>query len=1043
MKRSGLRRATGILLAAVLVLCQFMGDGNEITAHAKQTNVFSEDFENVTYAGNVLNDHLTVETENVTWEVKSDQWAANNKTNFLNLSNDTSEALAFSVTATVAAEAGTYQASWKSEGDASESGLSGQLATEDKTVTSDAVAITTTGWDVWSTLTTEEIELTEAGTLVLTISGTVPAGYWGKLDDITISKITEDGEDGGSGGDGDDGETVTPVEAGILIDRVTGMGDDFIKGVDVSSYLAEVDSGVTFKDFSGNTLSRAGFFGLLKESGVNYVRIRVWNNPYDGDGNGYGGGNNDLTKAVTMGKLATEAGMRVLIDFHYSDFWADPAKQSAPKAWSDYSVEEKETAIADFTGSSLQTLLDAGVDVGMVQVGNETTGGLCGETDWSNICKLMNAGSSAVRTVAASYGREIKVALHFTNPEKSGRYASIASTLFTNSVDYDVFASSYYPVWHGTLGNLTSVLKNIADTYGKEVMVAETSYAYTYEDGDGHENTVLEGKAGLSMQYSVSVQGQAKEVRDVMQAVANVGDAGIGVFYWEPAWIPVAVYDAQADNAAEVLASNKEKWEQYGSGWASVHAGEYESDAAQWYGGSAVDNQALFDFYGNPLESLKVFRYVDTGTTCEKKVESVESPVSVTVLENEAETVSLPGTVTVTYNDGSEGVAAVNWDAEALAAAIRSGAGSYTINGTANVDGENYAVICILKIEPANLLVNPGFEEGKESGWTVTGEGATIKQAGNDCRNGSYALHFWYGSDFSYKAAQTVTLEPGTYVLSAYLQGGDAGEGDSFCLFADCGEIEDGAHTYTAGATPNGWCNWQNPTISDIVITETTTVTVGVEVSASSGAWGTWDDFYLYRVAEKETEDGGITAEVTPVMASPITKSSVNWSEVQKKIQELPEETVNVVVGNRRAAVPLEACRLLAEKNGTLALHTGTGIAISLEGKNIKEEPKALQIRVTETVKLSDEAVKKLSEETIAYRAFRVEADTLSGEESRFGMGIHLALGAENAGKTAKLYRMEETTGEWILSGIFNITDSGQAMFAWCGNADYIAVVEK
>ena len=110
MKRSGLRSAAGILLAAVLVLCQFMGNGNGITAHAEQTKVLSEDFENVTYAENVLNDHLTVETEHVTWEVKSDQWAANNKTNFLNLSNDTSEAAVFSVTATVAVSAGIYQA---------------------------------------------------------------------------------------------------------------------------------------------------------------------------------------------------------------------------------------------------------------------------------------------------------------------------------------------------------------------------------------------------------------------------------------------------------------------------------------------------------------------------------------------------------------------------------------------------------------------------------------------------------------------------------------------------------------------------------------------------------------------------------------------------------------------------------------------------------------------------------------------------------------------------------------------------------------------
>ena len=321
------------------------------------------------------------------------------------------------------------------------------------------------------------------------------------------------------------------------------------------------------------------------------MRIRVWNDPYDSNGNGYGGGNNDLEKAKKIGKWATDAGMKVLIDFHYSDVWADPGKQKAPKAWADYTIDEKVTAVSNYTTDSITALLKAGVDVGMVQVGNETNNGVCGESTWKNMCKIFDAGADAVHAVGEANGKNILVAVHFANPEKSSNYANYAKNLDTYDVSYDVFASSYYPYWHGTIDNLTSTLKNIADTYDKKVMVAETSWATTLEDGDGHENTVRKGNndtQGSGMEYyTFSVQGQANEVRTVIQAIKNVGDAGIGVFYWEPAWIPVTVYDGSTENAGEVLNSNKTAWEKYGSGWAASYASEYDADdAGKYYGGS-------------------------------------------------------------------------------------------------------------------------------------------------------------------------------------------------------------------------------------------------------------------------------------------------------------------------------------------------------------------------------------------------------------------------------------------------------------------------
>ncbi len=417
------------------------------------------------------------------------------------------------------------------------------------------------------------------------------------------------------------------VNAEINVDKVEGLSDDFIMGADLSSYCSVVDSGVVFKDFEGNELDDAGFFGLLKESGINYVRVRVWNDPFDADGKTYGGGANDIKTAARLGKLATAAGMKVLVDFHYSDFWADPSKQQAPKAWEGLSVDDKATKLYDYTKESLNYLKGEGVDVGMVQIGNETTGSFCGTSDWTEICKLFNAGSKAVREI----DKNIQIAVHFTNPEKANRYTTYASTLDKNEVDYDIFASSYYAVWHGTFKNLTNVLKKVADKYDKKVMVVETSYAFTLDDYDGHTNTI-DVADELVKGYDASVQGQASMINDVIKAVADIGEAGIGVFYWEAAWNGVAnAYNEDGTVNEAVYEANKGIWESKGSGWATSFAGSYDpKDAGQYYGGCAVENQSFFGYDGKALPSLKVFEYVKTGATTEATApeETTEAPTT-------------------------------------------------------------------------------------------------------------------------------------------------------------------------------------------------------------------------------------------------------------------------------------------------------------------------------------------------------------------------------------------------------------------------------
>lgn len=295
-----------------------------------------------------------------------------------------------------------------------------------------------------------------------------------------------------------------------------------IRGVDVSSVTAAEAAGTVFYNDKGE---RQDILKTLQEHGVNYIRVRVWNDPFDEAGHTYGGGNCDVKNAAEIGARAAACGMKLLVDFHYSDFWADPAKQSEPKAWRGYSLHQKQEAIAAFTVESLKTIRAAGADIGMVQVGNETNNFFCGVTGMEEAAPLFAAGCDAVR----AFDPTILIALHFANPN-SGHYPWYAKVLAERRVDYDVFATSYYPYWHGTTANMQSVLREIAQTYGKYVMVAETAYPYTDEDGDQFGNTVTSASDGCEFHYAISPAGQAACLLDVFEAVAGVGEKGLGVF---------------------------------------------------------------------------------------------------------------------------------------------------------------------------------------------------------------------------------------------------------------------------------------------------------------------------------------------------------------------------------------------------------------------------------------------------------------------------------------------------------------------------------
>lgn len=621
-----------------------------------------------------------------------------------------------------------------------------------------------------------------------------------------------------------------PEESELFIEPIADISDDFIRGMDASAVLVNEKSGVTYYNYEGQ---EQDVFMTLAQSGVNYIRLRVWNDPYDENGHGYGGGNNDVATAIELGRRATKYGMKVCIDFHYSDFWADPKRQHAPKAWENMSGEEKSDALYQFTKESLTKILDAGVDVGMVQVGNEINNGMSGETDVPTVMNLLSSGSRAVREISETYGKDIQIVLHYTNIEQTDEIDAIASNLQNAGVDYDIFGLSYYPFWDGTNENMQTVAKNIQDKYGKKVVIAETSYCYTSEDGDGSGNSFV-GTDDLVDGYAATVQSQATMLRDICAAANEVGV--IGVFYWEGTWIPVG----------KATADNSPIWEEFGSGWASSYAADYDpDDAGLYYGGCSWDNQAMFDFEGYPLASLNVFKYLKYGSTAPLAVDYIPD---VNITCDVGGKLELPETVDIIYNDRSANKqSAVTWDAAQLNAIDTNVGGTYEVTGTLE-DGTT--VPCHIEVIMINHVLNPSFEDEDTSMWKVTYVGdnnpTDFQEKADDAYTGDIAFHFWSAdSDMEFSIEQEFTdLEPGTYQLFAYAQGGDMSNDAKMELYAVTnGEEQTDSFMMTT------YADWKNPTIPEIKVTDGT-LTIGVRIKCNAKSWGTVDDFTLNRISD-------------------------------------------------------------------------------------------------------------------------------------------------------------------------------------------------
>ena len=625
----------------------------------------------------------------------------------------------------------------------------------------------------------------------------------------------------------------------LYVQQVENMPEDFIMGMDASCVPALEASGVKYYDHDGN---EKDVYQILSENGINYIRVRIWNDPFDKDGNGYGGGNCDLENAIEVGKRATKYGMKLFVNFHYSDFWADPAKQQEPKAWRGMDSTEMSDALYEYTKESLQKLVDAGVDIGMVQVGNETTGSMCGFSSWLDITKLMKAGSKAVREVCPN----ALVAIHFTNPEKVTNYSNYAYYLGSQKVDYDVFASSYYPAWHGTLENLTTVLNKVADTYGKKTMIIETAYANTTEDTDFFGNSGTDGVKS----YPFTEQGQANHIRELTDAAVNKMSNCIGICYWEGTWISVG---------GETWEENSAIWEKYGSGWASSYAKEYDpADAGKYYGGCSIDNQAFFDATGKARESLKVFGLVRKGNVVDNLPDAIQDVDLIIDLNGD---VVLPGVVNAVMRDNSKNEIPVTWNK--MAKIENYVTGDYTDidysifkeGGIAKYEvvGEAGGMIakCYVSMVEYNFLNNWSFEDDSaDTSWTseklVDFAELYVEDKVSDSLTGTKHYHFWGSSPVEFTLEQEVAnLKGGTYKLTMSTMGGDMGNYESYIYVKINGEI-----AYSADAKFTVYDEWFTSSIPEFTYNEGDSLVIGIYVKADSGAWGKIDDAMLNSVME-------------------------------------------------------------------------------------------------------------------------------------------------------------------------------------------------
>ncbi|MBI9050635.1 MAG: arabinogalactan endo-1,4-beta-galactosidase [Anaerolineaceae bacterium] len=357
----------------------------------------------------------------------------------------------------------------------------------------------------------------------------------------------------------------TEPEEWVSFDELTlesGQTALSVIGADISSLKKSEDMGGQYFYQDGTP---GDALQIMKDAGMNYARIRVWVNSADG----YHG----KQQLLDMAKRLDDKGMQLLVDFHYSDTWADPGKQYKPVEWEEYDFENLKQAVYDHTYDVCSSLKKQGTPPAMMQIGNEINHGLLwpdgkNDKDWTHLAALLKEGAQAVKDCSPS----TRVMLQLAEGGDNRLFRDWLDHIIAEEVPFDVIGVSYYPYWHGTLDDLQNNLDDIAVRYEKDIIVVETAYAFTEENNDYLDNIV---KYQSSRGYPISIDGQYDMLEAIMNVVRAVPDGrGLGIFWWDATWTAVP-----------------------GNGWEPAIATS----------GNAWENQALFDYEGRALPAMDLF----------------------------------------------------------------------------------------------------------------------------------------------------------------------------------------------------------------------------------------------------------------------------------------------------------------------------------------------------------------------------------------------------------------------------------------------------
>lgn len=349
------------------------------------------------------------------------------------------------------------------------------------------------------------------------------------------------------------------------MDSDAQIGSLAIRGADIS-FVPQVEAaGCTFADSAG----RRPVERILADHGVNYARLRVWVDPP--------AGYSDRASLLAMAARVKAAGMGLLLDPHYSDFWADPAKQHTPRRWAGQSLPTLVESVRDYTGDLVTALTEQGTPPDIIQIGNEVTNGVLWPTGriyredgehWPEFTALLKAGVEGA-LAANPAGHELRTMVHFDRGGDCTGSRYFFDRIADEGVEFDLIGLSYYPFWHGSMAALRGNLHALAIAYGKGIVVVEASYPWTLGDGDGQGNILSEADR-LPDDYPPTPEGQAAFYGDLRRILLDVpGGHGLGFMDWEPAWMP-------------------------GVGWKPG-------------AGNPNDNLTLFDWDGKPLPALRSF----------------------------------------------------------------------------------------------------------------------------------------------------------------------------------------------------------------------------------------------------------------------------------------------------------------------------------------------------------------------------------------------------------------------------------------------------